>query len=153
MKRSFTLAAMIISFLMVSCRSADRNDYGQMAIDYCKCFDKLVSRLSEDTKKMVIDAGNAPDPRKFLVEYKKSVGDEKFDLIDQEMGSLRVTDKSNPDVLRCLDQVQEKYNATMNEESNLRKIIKVLEKKPTCVFTSSMLKMGLEGLKKKSSSE
>ena len=152
MKRSLTAIGITVSLFIGSCKSADRNDDGQMAIEYCKCFDKLVSRLSEDTKKMVIDAGKASDPRKFLLEYKNSLSDEKYRLVDQEMGSMRVTGTNNPDVLRCLDKVQVKYSGqyNMNEESTLQKIIRVLEKKQACLFTASMLKMGL---KNKSGSE
>jgi hypothetical protein len=141
MRRSLTVAAIIISLLMFSCRDADRDDDGQMAIDYCKCFDKLVSRLSEDTKKMVIDAGNATNPMEFIREYKNSVSEETAWLVDKEMKGLRVSEESNPD----------QYNK-MNEERTLRKIITVLEKKEACIFTASMLKAGLN-MKKKSRAE
>jgi len=150
MKSLLNASAIAILLFIASCKSADRNDDEQMAIEYCKCFDKLVERLSEDTRKMVINAGNAENPRQFLREYKNSLSEEQDRLVNQEMQSLRVTENSNADILRCLNRVQEKYSDgyIMNEDRTLWKIVKVLEKKPACIFTASMLKMGLKAKSK-----
>lgn len=144
MKKTLYLALLTVVISSASCSTADQK-VPQMAADFCNCFSKMERDLSESTKNIMAKAAEAADPEKSLQNAVLALNEEDQAAIAEEMEGFSEMEDENSEIGKCIKNVEKKYgNAyTFNQEKFAQKIIKELESKQGCDFTASLLKLGL----------
>lgn len=145
MKKSSNLAFVAVVISIISCSTADQK-VPQMAADFCNCFSKMEKDLSESTKNIMAKASEAADPEKSIQNAVLAMNEEDQVAIAEEMEGFSEMEDENSEIGKCIKNVEKKYdNAyTFNQDKFAQKVIKELESKQGCDFTASLLKLGLK---------
>jgi hypothetical protein len=126
----------------MSCKSAD-NKVPQMAADICNCFADIEKKMSKETK--TIFANAADTNSKLQDEISKLTKDEQARVLT-EMTFFNEIDDENSTIGECIKNAEKKYGyyRTGNKKKLEEKILRELESKKGCEFTTSVWKLGFK---------
>lgn len=127
-----------------SCNDADDKVPG-IATDMCQCFSSTEKNLAPQTKEIFLKASNAADPKKVLIEEIAKLDEAAQLLVSNDLLVFSEIENPNSAIGKCMAAIKKKYGKAnaFNETRFAKKIIKELESKRGCAFTSYIMKVGM----------
>lgn len=129
---------------LVSCHQADDKVPG-IATDLCNCFSSTEKNLAPQTKEIFLKASNAADPKKVLQEEIAKLDEATQALVSNDLLVFAEIENPQSQMGKCIAAIKKKYGKAnaFNETRFAKKIVKELESRQGCSFTSYIMKMGM----------
>lgn len=157
----FALAGMFC-LLVMSCNSSKTKDDGaskekaeepaktlveEVASGFCNCFSSMESKMSGETKSILIRAAGAEKPGNALQEEIMKLDAEKQQAIASEMSGMSDMENPSSEIGKCMEDLKKKYEKSFDVEKDNEKakeLLDALSRLKGCDIGAALMKIGFK---------